>query len=63
MTVIEVIVHPNGQTKIETKGFTGATCRQASQFLEQVLGSTTSEQLTAEFHQSATAEVSQQQRT
>ena len=63
MTQIEVIVQPNGQTKIQTKGFTGTTCRQASQFLEQVMGSTTSEQLTAEFHQSATADVSQKQRT
>ena len=49
--VIEVIVSPQGQTRIETKGFTGASCRQASRFLEEALGSRLSEQLTTEFHQ------------
>ena len=49
--VIEVIVSPQGQTRVETKGFTGASCRLASRFLEEALGSRLSEQLTAEFHQ------------
>ena len=48
--VIEVIVSPQGETRIETKGFTGASCRQASRFLEEALGSRLSEQLTTEFH-------------
>ena len=51
MKTIEIIVAPNGQTRVETKGFVGSECRQASQFLEQALGATVSEQLTAEFHQ------------
>ena len=50
---IEIIVAPNGQTRVETKGFTGSDCRQASQFIEQALGQRTGEQLTAEFHQQA----------
>jgi hypothetical protein len=49
--IIEVIVSPDGQTKIETKGFQGSACRDASRFIEQALGQQTSEQLTAEFHQ------------
>ena len=49
--IIEVIVLPTGETKIETKGFTGSSCRDASQFMEEALGQRTSEQLTAEFHQ------------
>tara|TARA_R100000750_G_C2271037_1_gene67473 strand:- start:155 stop:343 length:189 start_codon:yes stop_codon:yes gene_type:complete len=49
---IEIIVTPDGQSRVETKGFTGSECRQASQFIEQALGQRTSEQLTAEFHQS-----------
>ena len=49
--VIEVIVLWNGRTRVETKGFTGSNCRQASQFLEQALGQRTSEQLKPEFHQ------------
>ena len=48
---IEIIVDPNGQSKVQTKGFTGSSCRQASQFIEQALGQRTSEQLTADFYQ------------
>ena len=51
--IIEVIISPTGETKVETKGFTGSECRDASKFIEQALGKPTSEQLTAEFHQVA----------
>lgn len=56
---IEIIVSPTGQTRVETKGFAGNTCRQASQFIEQALGQRTGEQLTSEFH--ATQEATTQQ--
>ena len=56
MTTIELIIKPDGQTVLETKGFNGSECREASRFLEQALGRTTAEQLTAEFHQSAASE-------
>ncbi|MDB4396471.1 DUF2997 domain-containing protein [bacterium] len=49
--IIEIIVAPNGQTKVETKGFTGNQCQHASKFIEQALGKRTDEKLTAEFHQ------------
>jgi hypothetical protein len=49
--IIRVIVGPKGDVKIETKGFTGPACREASKFLEQTLGQPASEQLTAEFYQ------------
>ncbi|HEY3963616.1 MAG TPA: DUF2997 domain-containing protein [Planctomycetaceae bacterium] len=48
--IIEVIVSPTGETKIETKGFVGSSCRDASKFLEEALGQRASEQTTAEFH-------------
>ena len=48
---IEIIVAPNGQARVETKGFAGAECKQASEFIEQALGQRIGEQLTAEFHQ------------
>lgn len=51
MKMIEIIVAPNGSTRIETHGFAGATCQQASQFLEQALGRKTADQRTTEFHQ------------
>ncbi len=51
---IEIIVKTDGQTVVETKGFTGTSCQDASRFIEQALGTRESEQLTAEFHQSVT---------
>ena len=49
--IIEIVISPDGQTRIETKGFAGARCRDASRFIEQALGQQVREQLTAEFHQ------------
>ena len=57
---IEVIVAPNGATRIETKGFAGTECQDASRFIEQALGQRTGEKLTAEFHQRQ--QITQQQR-
>lgn len=53
---IEIIISADGQTRVETKGFTGSDCRTASRFLEQALGQTTSEQLKPEFYQSTSEE-------
>jgi hypothetical protein len=50
---IEIIVAPNGRSHVQTKGFTGSSCRLASGFIEQALGQRTSEQMTAEFYQQA----------
>ena len=47
---IEITISPKGETRIETKGFSGAECRVASQFVEQALGQRTSEQLKGEFY-------------
>ena len=48
---IEVVVASNGQTRVETKGFTGSDCRLASEFIERALGQRTGETLKAEFYQ------------
>ena len=53
MGIIEIIVSPRGETRVETKGFSGANCRDASSALEAALGQRTFEQLTSEFFQSA----------
>ena len=47
---IEVIIAPDGSTKLETKGFAGKACQDASRFLEAALGTSQSEQLTADFY-------------
>ena len=51
--IIEVVVSPDGQTTVQTRGFAGDACRHASKALEQALGLVEREQLTAEFHQAS----------
>lgn len=53
---IEIIVSPKGETTVQTKGFTGSSCKDASKFIEQALGETTGEKLTAEFYQTVNAQ-------
>ena len=60
--VIEITVSPTGQTTIQTRGYIGPSCRDASRFMEAALGQVTSEQLTAEFHQAAANQATHQQR-
>jgi hypothetical protein len=59
---IEIIVSAAGETTVQTKGFTGSSCREASKFIEQALGDKTSETLTAEFHQAASTQQKLEQR-
>jgi hypothetical protein len=59
---IEILVNPQGQTTVQTRGFTGPSCRDASRFVEQALGQRTAEQLTGEFHQAADARQGQRQK-
>lgn len=49
--IIEITVAPDGATKVETKGFIGYECLEASRLIEIVLGTRTSEILKSEFHQ------------
>ncbi|MBM4088483.1 MAG: DUF2997 domain-containing protein [Planctomycetes bacterium] len=62
MKTIDIIVSPKGETQIETKGFAGSECQQASRFLEQALGRRTDETLTREFFEFLTTQQDQQQR-
>ena len=50
--IIEVTVSPSGETTVQTKGYVGADCLQASRFLEQALGVVAADTKTAEFYQS-----------
>ena len=49
--VIEITVDPKGEATVQTRGFAGGECREASKFVEQALGQKTAETLTAEFYQ------------
>jgi hypothetical protein len=52
--IIEVIVSPQGETTVQTKGYAGSDCLQASKFLEQVLGNITAERKTSEYFEQPT---------
>ncbi len=54
MKIIEITVDTRGQSRVETRGFTGGDCREASKFIEQALGQRTDEKLTAEFYHGQT---------
>jgi hypothetical protein len=51
--IIEVIVSPRSEITVQTKGYAGGDCLQASKFLEQALGVVASERKTAEFHRTS----------
>jgi len=48
MKTIELTVSPTGETTLETKGFAGDGCKEASAFLEQALGVKQSDRPTSE---------------
>ena len=53
--IIEIVVSPTGQTTVQTTGFVGASCQDASRFNQRTEPRGrrwTGEHLTAEFHQS-----------
>ena len=56
---IEITVSPNGQTHVETKGFAGSECQDASRFLERALGKKQEERLTADFYRQTSTETQQ----
>jgi hypothetical protein len=51
--VIEVLISPQGETTVQTKGFSGTECLQASRWLEQALGLAVADRKTGEFFQIA----------
>jgi hypothetical protein len=56
--IIEVTVSPKGEATVQTKGYAGGDCLQASRFLEHALGVVASDNKTGEFFQ---IEATQQQ--
>ena len=58
---IEIIVTPEGKTTVQTVGFSGPSCREASRFVEAALGQRLGERLTAEFHQAPPVQRNAQQ--
>jgi hypothetical protein len=50
LKTIEIVVSPKGESHIETKGFTGTSCQEASRFIESALGKRAGGTLKPEFH-------------
>jgi hypothetical protein len=63
MKIIEITVDSKGQSKVETRGFTGGECREASKFIEQALGQRIDEKPTAEFYQTQSVDQQLKQST
>ena len=51
---IEIVIDPTGVARLQTKGFAGPACRDASRLLEQALGTVGSDTPTVEMYQAAT---------
>ena len=51
--VIEIVIDASGQSTLTAKGFSSASCRDATRPLEQALGLVQSDRPTAEMYQSA----------
>ena len=61
MRIIEVVVSPQGETTVQTKGFAGAECLKASRWIEQALGVAAADQKTSEFFSNTNEEQHVQQ--
>lgn len=48
--VIEVKVSPTGNVTVQTKGYAGSDCLQASKFLQDTLGMSVNEIMLTEFY-------------
>jgi len=53
MKIIEIVVDRAGHATVQTKGFVGSSCQEASRFIEQALGNKIAEQRTTEFYRVA----------
>ena len=57
MKEIVIDISDEGQIQIETKGYTGKSCLEESQFIKDVLGSETARQLTPTYWQKSQTKV------
>lgn len=51
---ITITVDPKGGVTVETKGFAGQACREATRALERALGQVLTDQPTAELYRAST---------
>jgi hypothetical protein len=51
-----ITVNPAGETALETSGFSGASCQDATRDFERALGVSSNETLTQEYYNTGTEE-------
>lgn len=59
MKTIIIIIGPDGRSMLETAGFYGSSCKDASRFIEQALGQTQGETFKPEYHLTGTDTIEQ----
>jgi Protein of unknown function (DUF2997) len=59
---IEILINPQGEVTLQTKGYAGSSCKAATKALEEALGLKGREKLTAEFYQAQNTSSRQQLR-
>lgn len=59
MKRIVITVSPKGETQLQTTGFAGPECKEATRLLEAALGTSANERLTTEYFQPPVTEKSQ----
>jgi hypothetical protein len=62
LKTIEIVINPQGEITLQTKGYAGSTCKAATKALEEALGLKAREKLTAEFYQAQTTQSQQKLR-
>ena len=50
MKTIDVIIDTDGNIEVQTSGFSGPECKQATADLERALGTVTDDRVTSEYH-------------
>ena len=63
MKTIQITIDPTGEVRLQTHGFEGAACKQASKALEQALGLVQSDQPTADLYQTRQIQSGTRQQT
>ena len=61
MKQIVAIISPNGETTVESKGFTGDSCIKATRLLEQSIGNVTHEKRKSEYYQDQATQTKQKE--
>ena len=62
MKQIEIIISPEGSSRIASRGYAGRSCQEATRQLEEALGQRLTETLTPEFYLNLNHQTNHEQR-